>query len=150
MLCMASCCSGITVICTAMRFQAAPLLAPGFTPALSTPSLPGYLHILAALFPCHAEGERSWSGSRAGCVLARVSVAKLGLTQCQWLIVRHLALWRHPQMLSQPLHHVMELMQSLHCLSQLPQRKEKSKSDISECAAILHNCESNLGNSHLQ
>lgn len=31
------------------------------------------------------------------------------------------------------------------CQSQLPQRKGKVKSDISECAAMLHNCESKPG-----
>ena len=81
MLCMASCCSGITVMCMTMKLQAAPSLAPAFTPAVNLPSLPSYLHTLTVLSPCHTEGERSWSGSRAGCFLAQFSVTKLGLTK---------------------------------------------------------------------
>lgn len=156
MLCMASCCSGITVICTATRFQAASLLAPRFTGAVSTPC---YLPQFGC---CVSLSCRSWSGCGAGRVLAQVSVTQLELTQCEWvwLIVRHLASWRHPQMLSQPLHHVaepslhQELMQSLHCLSYVevscPREREKSNQTSLSVQLCCTTVNLNLGNSHLQ
>lgn len=149
MLCMASCCSGITVICTATRFQAAPLLAPGFTPAVSTSPLPSYLHTLSVLSPCHAEGERSWSSSRAGRVLAQVSVTKLRLTKCECVWLTGICLYGGIPRCSTSLCIVSwsDAEPSLPklCWSQLTQRKGETKSGISECAAILHNCESKPG-----
>lgn len=53
MLFMASCCSGITGMCMAMSLQTAPLLAPAFTAAVSSPSLPSYVYMLTVLSDCH-------------------------------------------------------------------------------------------------
>lgn len=117
---------------------------------------PVTFHILAVLSPCHAEAEGSWSGSGAGCVLAQVFMTQLGLTgrEWVWLIVRHLASWGHPQMFSQPLHHIMELMQSLHCLScvEVNCPGESKNPNQTSLSVQLYSTpvNLNLGYSHLQ
>lgn len=54
-------------------------------------------------------------------------------------------------MLNQPLYHIVELMQSLHCLSYVevncPSGRKKTSLDV---PVTRHSCESNLGNTQLQ